>query len=285
MPDPNQGVWWNGTSFSGESSATSRAEAYGDGLFESIRVQAGSFPLLAHHLVRLEAGLAAIRLDWPIGLSSATLRDAIAFMWKELGAPSAAIFRLQISRAGPANGYRPKGNASVAKLSVRQLPATAPQAQKLAVWTDMRRVETSISAFKTMSALPYVLAAEAASALGVDDVLLLTPNEEVSECSRANLFVSKGGRLYTPSLSAGCVAGVMRAAILDAARIIDMPISCAAPIPLEWLLEADEIFLTNATQGIIPVSNLRFPFYECVFEPSPGSFANRLCEFFASHFS
>jgi len=67
-----------------------------------------------------------------------------------------------------------------------------------------------VSAFKTLNALPYVLAGNYRKQLGVDEVILLDTHGHLAECVASNLFWLKDGMLYTPSLNTGCIGGIIR---------------------------------------------------------------------------
>ena len=102
---------------------------------------------------------------------------------------------------------------------------------------------------KTSSYLPYELAMQHAEHVGLDECLVRNALGNICEGSRTNIFAVKGTELYTPALTEGCVAGVMRRYILDYCSTDG--ISCQeVPLTETFLQEADELFLTNAIQGI-----------------------------------
>jgi branched-chain amino acid aminotransferase len=109
--------------------------------------------------------------------------------------------------------------------------------------------ESSISNFKLTSALPYVLAAQYKQAHGLDDCLLLNTAGRLACASSANIFWVKNGKLFTPPLSEGCVAGTMRAVLFDIAEAMKVRVQ-EKKGRLADLAEAEEVFLTNAIQGI-----------------------------------
>jgi branched-subunit amino acid aminotransferase/4-amino-4-deoxychorismate lyase len=78
----------------------------------------------------------------------------------------------------------------------------------------------------------------------------------LTEAAMANLFFIKGNTLYTPALSTGILPGVIRAEVLEAARIrsISFEEGC---YPVESLKTATAVFLTNSSIGILPVSSLQ----------------------------
>src|SRR5690606_1570400 len=75
----------------------------------------------------------------------------------------------------------------------------------------------SIANLKSCNALVYALASMQAKENKWNDALVVNNNGNIIETSIANLFWVKNRKIYTPPLSEGCVAGVMRAYILDKA--------------------------------------------------------------------
>lgn len=94
----------------------------------------------------------------------------------------------------------------------------------------------------------YREGARLAAVAKIDDVLLSPDGIHISESSIANIFWVKDGILFTPPLSAGCVAGVMRQHVINRLHghipVLEQLLSKQA------LYEADEVFLTNAIRRI-----------------------------------
>ncbi len=90
----------------------------------------------------------------------------------------------------------------------------------------------------------------------LDDSMVMNQYGRIADATIANIFAVKDGTIYTPPLSEGCVAGVMRRFLLVdiAAEGHTMKES---QFQLNDLLEADELFLTNAVQGIRWVRQFR----------------------------
>jgi branched-chain amino acid aminotransferase len=74
----------------------------------------------------------------------------------------------------------------------------------------------------------------------------------VAECATSNLFAVRGGQLLTPPLAAGALGGITRGVVLEIAGALKLP--CAEwDLAPENLLASDELFLTNAGMGIMPL--------------------------------
>ncbi len=129
----------------------------------------------------------------------------------------------------------------------QQLPVCAKSGGDLKSPPDLGH--SPISNFKLTSALPYVLAAQCKQANGHDDCLLLNTAGRLACATSANIFWVKNGKLFTPPLSEGCVAGTMRAVLFDIAKAMKIKVQ-EKKGKLADLAEAEEVFLTNAIQGI-----------------------------------
>jgi para-aminobenzoate synthetase/4-amino-4-deoxychorismate lyase len=99
---------------------------------------------------------------------------------------------------------------------------------------------------KTTWREPYAAALAAAPA-GCDDVLLWNPAGELTESTRANLVVRLGGRLLTPPVACGLLAGTLRARLLARGRIAERVVR------VEDLARREGIWLVNSVRGWIPV--------------------------------
>ncbi|HEY2316206.1 MAG TPA: aminotransferase class IV, partial [Streptosporangiaceae bacterium] len=85
-----------------------------------------------------------------------------------------------------------------------------------------------------------------------EQVLLTDDDGSVLETDSANVFVVAGGVLRTPAADGRILPGIMRGRVLAAARSMDVTVA-EAPLPLADLVAADEVFVTNAIRGVLPV--------------------------------
>ena len=100
-----------------------------------------------------------------------------------------------------------------------------------------------------------VLARAEARAASVDEALLLNTRGELACAAAANLFWIAGGRLFTPALECGVLAGVTRAAVLARASELGVEAHAVHADP-EALVAAEAIFVTNALIGVREVADL-----------------------------
>jgi branched-chain amino acid aminotransferase len=95
-----------------------------------------------------------------------------------------------------------------------------------------------------------------ASENGLDDALIQNAGGSIIEATSANIFIVSNGVLYTPELKDGCIAGTMRMQIINIALDNNIKVYECTITP-QYLLAADEIFLTNAIYGIQWISSYR----------------------------
>jgi branched-chain amino acid aminotransferase len=119
----------------------------------------------------------------------------------------------------------------------------------IGVFPHGRKACDSLANLKSGNFLLYALGARYALDHRLDDCLVLNTHERMADSCIANLFYTNKGMIYTPPLSEGCVAGVMRRFLLDRLPAWGFPIA-EQPVTRGDLDDADEIFLTNALKGI-----------------------------------
>jgi branched-chain amino acid aminotransferase len=107
---------------------------------------------------------------------------------------------------------------------------------------------------KTLAYLEHIIARELAIAADADEAVRLGADGEVLECATSNLFAVVHGTVVTPQL-AGVLPGVTRARVLALCAAAGLPAS-EARLTVADLRTADEIFITSAIRGVVPVTRL-----------------------------
>jgi branched-chain amino acid aminotransferase len=90
---------------------------------------------------------------------------------------------------------------------------------------------------------------------GFDEVVLLNERGEVAECTAANIFCVKGGRVTTPPATAGCLQGITRSVLLEIGASAGAPVEERALRP-EDLYGADEVFISSTNRSMLGVSEV-----------------------------
>lgn len=233
-----------------------RGLRYGEGVFETMRWQEDHVLFFSFHLERLKKGLAFLEMDdpadWP-----ALLPEYIQRLCTEPGARASARVRLNVFR-GEGKSFDTASAPVHYLLEVAGAPESSRPAStglSVGVYTEAQRGMGPLANLKSNNYLASLLGARYAHARGWDDALLLNAFGRVTESTIANLFVVNDQTLYTPPLSEGCVAGVIRRHLLECLPGHGFRIEEAALL-WEDVQKADEIFLTNAIRGVRPVARL-----------------------------
>lgn len=230
---------------------TDRGFTLGDGLFETVLAVRGRLVRLQAHLDRLAAGCAALGLPVPDPAAAEAVMQA-ALAQAGLGEARAAL-RLSLTAGSGGRGLdRPSTPKPL--LIATAAPAPRPEAPARLATAQVRRNDASpASRLKTLSYLDNVLARREARARGADEALMLNTRGELACAAAANLFWVAEGRLFTPALDCGVLAGTLRRAVLDQAEAWGIEAVEIAAGP-DALAAAEAVFLTNALIGVRPVA-------------------------------
>ncbi len=245
--------WLNGHPAPGVAAAD-RGLAYGDGLFETIRVSAGRAPLLERHLERLRRGCEQLLLP----LDEPLLRTELEAFCAQLGD---GVCKLIFTRGVGQRGYAlPSPTLPVRLLQASptpQYPAShAGSGIRLFPCATRLAEQPRLAGLKHLNRLEQVLArAEWADPAFAEGLMCDTSGRPV-EGVFSNLFLIKGQVLITPALTRCGVAGVMRAELLDRARQAGLAVR-VRDVEYHELIGADELFMCNSLYGIWPVVAFR----------------------------
>ena len=135
-------------------------------------------------------------------------------------------------------------------------PALNDKGLVIDVFPDGRKACDTLANLKSNNYLLYILATLYAQKHALDDCLVLNSRNRLADSTIANLFYVSKGQFFTPPLSEGGVAGVMRRHLLENMPRAGFPV-VERSVTAEDLLNADELFLTNAIRGIRWVSSFR----------------------------
>ncbi|RDC55451.1 4-amino-4-deoxychorismate lyase [Pedobacter chinensis] len=232
--------------------ASNRSFKFGDGLFESMRMIDNKLQFADLHADRLVAGMKVLKMDGHALMDDYFLRQKTADLVKKNRWNGNVRFRLSVYRQG-AGVYTPEINK--AGYILEGIPLKSNQYELnskgliIDVFDEITKPINKLSNFKTSNALLYVMAGIFKSQNRLDEAMILNQNGFLCESISANVFVVYNSQIYTPALTEGCVGGVMRSAIMQLCKMNDISL-IEAQINPEILKEAEEVFITNATQGI-----------------------------------
>ncbi|HLX90819.1 MAG TPA: aminotransferase class IV [Puia sp.] len=239
--------------------STNRGFRYGDGLFESIRVTEGNMPLRDFHFDRLFSSMAMLGFDSPPDFSRNTLLSRILDLCQRNNCHDACRVRLIVFRgAGTMNDVQ--DNLANYIIQAEELPEKQLRMNdaglELDLFSGIRKTCDSFSSIKSNNYMLFSLAARQARLRNLDDAFILNIHDRLCEATVSNVFAIRDKTIYTPPLSEGCIAGVMRRWVQELLR--KQNILCReTPLTVEMIKQCDEIFLTNAIFGIRWVGRFR----------------------------
>ncbi len=267
-----QHVWVDGRVLPADAPAITafdRGLLLGDGVFETLRARRGVVVELDAHLERLREsavplGIALPAEDAPIvaGIAAILAAEGLADDGSSGRAPGDAALRVTVTRGSfMTRGLAPSGPSAGTTIVIAAWAHDPPDPARLRdglslVTSSVRRDPGSpLAGVKTTSRAESVYARLEADRAGADDALILDTTGHVSEATSANVFAIRRGRLLTPPLGSGCLAGTTRAWLLEHAPIHDLTPE-EDELTRADLLRADEVLLSSSVAGILPVVRL-----------------------------
>lgn len=139
-----------------------------------------------------------------------------------------------------------------------------------------RHAASPLAGVKVTSWLNNVWNYYEAQKSGFDEVVLLNERGEVSECTAANVFCVRGGRVQTPPLNSGCLEGITRSILLEIGPRVGVPCEEAVLRPAD-LFSANEIFISSSNRNLLAVGEIAGHRYS----NAPGPITRRLDDAFA----
>jgi branched-chain amino acid aminotransferase len=224
-----------------------RGYRYGDGLFETMKVYEERILLASFHFERFFSGLRLLEIEIPVHLTAEKLTEHVLQLCGRNKCAGLARVRLSAFRGhgGPYDGdvqLHYVIEAWPLRASIHQLNENGVV---MGIYPEARKSCDLFSALKSANYLPYIMGAQYAKHRQWNDSLILNTEGRVADTTISNIFIIKGKRIMTPPLSEGPVEGVMRRHLLESC-----PGAMEKALTIEEMMEADEIFLTNAISGI-----------------------------------
>ena len=237
-----------------------RGFRYGDALFEAIRVVNGHIYFLEEHYLRLMASMRILRMEIPMNFTMEFFEEEILRTIRANKTSPAHRIRFAVYR-NDGGLYTPQTNDISYVIEVASLEAPFYVLNEVfyevELYKDFFMNADMLSNLKTNNKIIHVVAGIYAKENDYQNCLLLNRDKSVVEAINGNIFLVSGNTIKTPPLKDGCLDGILRKKLITMLKddaslsIVEESIS-----PFE-LQKVDEIFITNAIQGIIPVSKYR----------------------------
>ena len=238
-------------------SVADRGLQFGDGVFESISVLAGQPRFWQGHMDRLSAGCE--KLGLPVTPQAILLREL-----KTVSAgQSNCVVKIIVTRGLSGSGYQPARQVTANRIvSSEPWPVVEGNPSVLGIkarMCDLRLgIQPALGGMKHLNRLEQVLASAEWDDPSIREGILLDHEDHIISGISSNIFLVYSGRLLTPRLDRCGVRGVMRGAILNAFRA-----RCEQRrLMLDMLPEAQEVFVCNSVDGVIPLTAIDHWEYE-----------------------
>ncbi len=228
--------------------ANSRGLRFGDGLFETIKSRNGDLEFIDEHFARLWKGMQVLQFTIPKQFTPDYLEQEIQSLLKKNGHDKMARVRLTVFR-GDGGLYDASDHKPNYLIQSWTLPDETggwnSNGLVVGIYTDVKKSYDILSNLKHNNFLPYAMAALYAKKEKWNDAILLNTEGRLCDTTIANIFLIKDEVIYTPALAEGCIAGVMRRNLVEKLTAAGYKL-VEGKISVDELLDADEVFLTNA---------------------------------------
>jgi branched-chain amino acid aminotransferase len=264
-------VWINGVLCAREDARVSVFDhgiLVGDGVFETVKAVHGKAFALTRHLRRLAVSAAGLGLPEPdLDAIRQGALDTLA------AAPDWALARIRItftSGNGPLGSDRGADGPTAIVAVAEQAPFPATGDVSVVPWP--RNERGALSGLKTTSYGDNAKALDYAHQRGGSEAIFGNLADDLCEGTGSNVFLVRGGRLVTPPLSSGCLAGITRALVLEWVGGEE------EDVPLAEFGTAEEAFLTSTTRDVQPIRAID----GTVLPAAPGPVTRKAIETFAT---
>lgn len=250
-----------------------RGLAYGDGLFETCKLQNGTLALWKYHCERLLAGCEKLGIP----LSATLLETQLGKVISTSGAGNAVV-KITVTRGQGGRGYKwpepVQPTIIIGVYPAAVYPATnATDGVRIHLCKLRLGHNPALAGLKHLNRLEQVLARAEWNDDSVAEGLLLDCNDNLVEAVFSNIFLVKNNQLLTPDLSLAGVSGVMRRYILEDLAPALAINTHVMQLRLDDLYAAEEIFLCNSLYGIWPVREI---LADQGLQKNPGPLTRRL---------
>ena len=241
---------------------TNRSYRYGDGLFETMKMINGNLQLAGYHFERLFSSIALLKMDVPGLFTREIVENKIIELCRLNKCDQLCRVRLSVFR-GNGGLYDDDRNLQYI-IECWPLSDTVNRLNEnglvIDIYPDAAKSTDLFSNLKSANFLPYTMAAVHAREQKLNDCLVLNTSGRIADSTIANIFLVTGSAISTPALQEGCVNGVMRRYLLERLREGGYEVT-EKQISADDLLLADELFLSNAINGIRWVQRFRDKLY------------------------
>jgi branched-chain amino acid aminotransferase len=232
---------------------TNRAFCFGDGVFETIRCLNSEPLFFVNHYTRLRQALFLLKIDLPKEYTESYFRKQIYSLLQQNRLYKGASVKIVVYRGGSGK-YIPENNTGEYIITAQPLETESyvlnEKGIHIGIYDEILKPINVFSSFKNCNSLIFVMAGIYKTEKKLDDCLICNQEGRFIESISSNFFMVKNHKLLTPAVESGCVDGTMRRTIFEIAQQLNIPVIEIPGATKSDLLDADEVFLTNAHVGI-----------------------------------
>lgn len=235
--------------------ATDRGLMYGDGVFRTLQIRAGRPFCWQRQFAKLHADCQALKIECP---AFATLSQELALIG---AAEPDCVAKIIVTRGTGLRGYAPNTGAAPTRIMMTAPLPDYPgqylaEGVKLHVCDLRLSRQPRLAGIKHLNRLENILARMEWDDPAIAEGVMLDTADNVIEGTMSNLFMLRGGTLFTPDLSHSGVAGVTRDRIMALTPVLGLELA-VGDFALDFLLQAEELVLCNSIMGAWQVKSCR----------------------------
>ncbi len=230
-----------------------RAFRYSDALSENIHAFATAPQFLDLHLNRLTGNMKLLSMEIPAFFTVANLHQLIERLLNKNRVFGGANVRLTVFRNDGQDFVPTDHHVSFILESNSLIAGKYDLNEKgycIDICSEYSKIKGALPGLRNSHAITYLMAAMQGRKDNLDAVILLNEDNRLVETPNSNLFLVSGRYIYTPGTDQGCIPGIMRRIVTGLASKAGYSVNDQCSLTPVALDDAEEIFLTNATEGI-----------------------------------
>ncbi len=233
-----------------------RALKYGDSIFETIKVSGNKVIFWEDHYFRLMSSMRMLRMKIPMSFTLEYLQEEILKLVKNQNNSNVSRVRFTVFRKD-GGLYTPETNEVDFLIESTSIKSLKKATYNIDVFKDFYLYSGLLSTIKTNNKMLNILASIFAKENDLDNCILINEKKNVVEVTNGNIFIVKDNIIKTPSLSEGCIKGIVRKKIIEIVKKHkDFTLEETSISPFE-IQKSDEVFITNAIIGVQPVTQYK----------------------------
>ena len=214
-----------------------RGFLFGDGFFETIKVNNNKIFNFKMHSKRIKKSLNLLCLDFEF--CEEKIKNNILSLTKKNNITSASV-KLIFFRSSEGRYFPKTNNCSILVSCKNDKPNFSLNNVRINTFDEIKKSINFLSSLKSLNSLTYVLSAISAKKQGYDEAVIFNEQNFAIETTSSNLFFVCNNKLFTPHLNQGCVEGTMRELIINNFNVTEIKVK------MDDLINSQEIILTNS---------------------------------------